>query len=106
MRRGSWLKDARVWRVTFRIVCGKPGKIQRRNNPPQVRLELLQAAGRAHLEQRAHEQAEVVRCGGDQVAFADVLDSRQPGSPGASRLADMSEGSFGALVNPVIFKPS
>src|SRR5262245_30939912 len=86
------------WQVELPALrLGKPGKTKKRNNPLQVRFEFLQAPRRAHLEQRAHEDAEVVRRGRDQVPLANVLDAGEPGAPRAAGFADVGEAPLQAL---------
>lgn len=76
---------------------GKPGRTRRRHNPLQVRLELLEAPWRAHFEQRAHEQAQVVRRGREQISLANVLDAREPRASGSSCFAHIREAAFQPL---------
>jgi len=55
----------------------KPGK---RHNTNKAALGLLASRG-AHFEQLAHHQAQIARYGCNQVAFLNLLDAAQPGSP-------------------------
>src|SRR5271166_4340701 len=68
----------------------KPGN---RRNTHKAALGLL-AARRAHVEQLAHDQAQVASHGGNQVSLLDLFDAAQPTSSRTARLADVSEAPF------------
>src|SRR5579864_28938 len=74
--------------------CGKQGKMQSAQKRIQQLRPLLQAPWCSHSEQLAHEAPQIVRHGGDEVAFSDFVDSSQPSAPRASGLADMRECPF------------
>ena len=62
----------------------------------------LQAARRAHAEQFSHDPSQVVRGGGDQVAFTHVHDFFQPAASHAARITDVGERPLHALATPAL----
>src|SRR5271157_2306995 len=68
----------------------KPGK---RHNTNKAALGLLASRG-AHMEQLAHDQAQVAGHAGNQVSLLNLFDAAQPTPPGTARFANMSETPF------------
>ncbi len=62
-------------------------KLRKRGKIAQV----LQGPGFTDSEQFSHDSSQVVRGGGDQVAFADVHDFLQPTASHAAGVADVGE---------------
>ena len=91
-------REGRCWFAEFgrkAAASRVDGKIQRRKKIDK----LLQTSRRAHLKQFAHEAAQIVSGGGNQVSLAELVDTGQPGAPRAACFANVSECAFDAFAS-------